>query len=202
MARFAIALMDNGMLEGQRVMTSEAVRLMTTGSAAIPGDSVAKYGYGLSIGSTFGTRTWQHGGSINGFDANVTMFPDQRVAIVILDNRGGNPVVGLNEIVVREVARLVVPAPRERPAPRAPSAAERNAIAGTYAQGRRRVDFVVESDTLVFRQGSVALPVHMIGDDRVTFTPPGGAPTTMILVRDAQGRIAYLHQGLRAMARQ
>jgi len=202
MARFAIALMDNGMLEGQRVMTSEAVRLMTTGSAAIPGDSVAKYGYGLSIGSTFGVRTWQHGGSINGFDANVTMFPDQRIAIVILDNRGGNPVVGLNEIVVREVARLVVPTPSERSAPRTPTAAERNAIAGTYAQGRRRVDFVVESDTLVFRQGSVALPVHMIGDDRVTFTPPGGAPTTMILVRDAQGRIAYLHQGLRAMARQ
>jgi len=202
MARFAIALMDNGMLEGQRVMTSEAVRLMTTGSAAIPGDSVANYGYGLSIGSTFGTRTWQHGGSINGFDANLTMFPDKRVAIVIVDNRSGNPMAGLNELIAREVARLVVPSASERPSPRTPTAAERSAIVGAYAQGRTRMEFALQGDTLVVRQGGITLPAQMIGTDRVTFSPPGGTPTTMILVRDAQGRVAYLHRSLRALARQ
>jgi CubicO group peptidase (beta-lactamase class C family) len=183
-------------------MSAEAVRLMTTGYAAIPGDSIAKYGYGLSIGTTFGTRIWQHGGAINGFDANVTMFPDKRISIVVLDNRSGNPIGGLNTLIAREVAKLVAPAPSEPPAPRAPTAAERAAIAGSYAQGRRRMDFAADGNTLVFRQGSVALPVQMVGTDRITFTPPGGSPTTMILVRDAQGRVAYLHQGLRALARQ
>lgn len=202
MARFTIALMDNGMLDGRRVMTAEAVRLMTTGSAAIPGDSTAKYAYGLSTGTAWGTRDLLHRGSINGFDANVTMFPEKRLSIVVLDNRSGNPIVGLNTLVAREVAKLVVPAPSDPPAPRAPTAAERNAIAGTYAQGRRRMDFALQGDTLFFRQGSVTLPVQMIGADRVSFTPPGGSPTTMILVRDAQGRVAYLHQGLRALARQ
>jgi CubicO group peptidase (beta-lactamase class C family) len=202
MARFTIVLMDNGMLDGQRVMSAEAVRLMTTGYAAIPGDSIAKYGYGLSIGSTFGARTWQHGGAINGFDASVTMFPDKRVSIVVLDNRSGNPVAGLNELVAREVARLVVPPASERPSPRAPTAAERRAIVGTYAQGRTRMEFALQGDTLVVRQGGVTLPAQMIGTDRVTFSPPGGTPTTMILVRDAQGRVAYLHRSLRALARQ
>jgi CubicO group peptidase (beta-lactamase class C family) len=202
MARFSIALMDNGMLDGQRVITSEAVRLMTTGSAVIPGDSIAKYAYGLNIGTTFGTRTWQHGGAINGFDANVTMFPEQRIAIVILDNRSGNPIAGLTPLVAREVAHLMVPVPTEPPAARTPTADERRAIAGTYAQGRRRVDLAIEGDALVFRQGPVALPVQMVGTDRVRVTPPSGAPMTFILVRDAQGRVVYLHQGLRAMARQ
>jgi CubicO group peptidase (beta-lactamase class C family) len=202
MARFSIALMDNGMLDGQRVMSAEAVRMMTTGYAAIPGDSIAKYGYGLSIGSTFGTRTWQHGGSITGFDANVTMFPDKRIAIVITDNRAGSPVAGLNALVAREVAKLVVPTPSEPAAPRAPTAAERAAIAGNYAQGRRAMEFAVEGNALVFRQGNATLPVQMIGTDRITFAPPGGPATTMILVRDAQGRIVFLHQSLRAMARQ
>jgi hypothetical protein len=202
MARFTIALMDNGMLDGQRVMSPEAVRLMTTGYAAIPADSVAKYAYGLNIGAGFGGRMWQHGGSITGFDANVTMFPDQRVSVVILDNRGGNQVAGLNALVAREVAKLAAVAPTEPPAPRAPTAAERTAIAGSFAQGRRRVDLEVTNDVLMFRQGSVAFPVQMIGADRITFTPPGGSPTTMILVRDAQGKVVYLHQSLRAMARQ
>ncbi len=202
MARFSIALMDNGMLDGQRVISSEAVRLMTTGSAAIPGDSVAKYGYGLTIGRIFGARAWQHGGAINGFDASVTMFPDKRVAIVLLDNRSGNPVAGLNELVALEVAQLVVPPASERPAPRSPTVAERNALVGTYAQGRTRVEFALQGDTLVVRQGGVTLPAQMIGTDRVTFSPPGGTPTTMILVRDAQGRVVYLHRSLRALARQ
>ena len=201
-ARFSIALMDNGMLDGQRVMTSEAVRLMTTGSPPIPGDSTAKYGYGLSVGTTFGTRTWQHGGAINGFDANVMMFPDKRVAVVILDNRSGNPVAGLTDLVAREVARLAVATPNAPPTPRTPTVEERDAIAGTYAQGRRRVEFAIDGDALVARQGPVTWPAEMIGTERVRFTPPGGSPTTMVLVRDAQGRVAYLHQGLRALVRQ
>jgi len=119
----------------------------------------------------------------------------------VLDNRSGNPIGGLNTLIAREVAKLVAPAPSEPPAPRAPTAAERAAIAGSYAQGRRRVDFEVRGDTLMFSQGSVTLPVQMIGTDRITFRPPTGPATTMILVRDAQGRVTYLHQGLRALAR-
>lgn len=202
MARFTIALMDGGMLDSQRVMTTEAVRLMTTGSAAIPGDSIAKYAYGLNVGRMFGARFWSHGGSINGFNASVAMFPDQRVSVVILDNRDGNPVAGLTTLVAREVAKLAVAAPSQPPAPRAPTAAERSAIAGTYAQSRRRMDFELRGDTLVYRQGPFAYPVEMIGNDRLAYKPPNGAAVTWILVRDADGRVAYIHQGLRALARQ
>lgn len=202
MARFGIALMDDGMLDGQRVMASESVRRMTTGSAAIPGTRMARYGYGLSIDSLYGTRVWSHGGAINGFDANVTMFPDRRVAVVILDNRGGNPIVGLTPLVAREVARLAVTEPPALPAPRTPSAAERTALAGAYLQGRTRFDLEVRGEQLVLRRGDATLPVQMIGTDRITFATPGGAATTMVLVRDAQGRVAYLHQSLRALARQ
>ena len=202
MARFTIALMDDGMLDGQRVMTSEAVRRMTTGSAAIPGDSSSRYAYGLNVRQMYGTRVWQHGGAINGFNASVTMFPDKRVSVVIVDNRERQPITGLTQLVARAVANLAVPAASEPAAPRAPTAAERAAIAGTFAQGRQRVVLELDGDVLMFRQGSIALPVQMIGTDRITFTPPNGPATTMVLVRDTQGRVTYLHQSLRAMARQ
>lgn len=202
MARFTIALMNDGMLDGQRVMSSQAVRLLTTGAAAIPGDSIAKYGYGLSIGRQFGARTWAHGGSITGFDANVLMFPEHRVSVVITDNRAGNPLEGLSALVARTVAELTVPASAEPSAPRAPTAAERAAIAGTYAQGRQRFEFAVQRDTLMFVQGPVALPVQMVGADRISIAPPGARPMNLIIVRDAQRRVTYLHQSLRALARQ
>jgi hypothetical protein len=41
-----------------------------------------------------------------------------------------------------------------------------------------------------------------VGDDRIVVTPAQGAPATIILVRGADGRVEYLHQGLRARARQ
>lgn len=202
MARFTIALMNDGMLDGQRVMTSQAVRLLTTGMAPIPGDSIVKYGYGLSIGRQFGARAWQHGGSIPGFDANVLMFPEQRVSVVITDNRAGSPIEGLSALVARTVAGLTVPTPTDPPAPRAPTAAERAAIAGTYAQGRQRFDFAVVGNALMLRQGDVSVPVQMVGNDRISITPPGARALSFIVVRDAQGRVAYLHQSLRALARQ
>lgn len=202
MARFTIALMNDGMLDGQRVMSSYAVRLLTTGTTPIPGDSIAKYGYGLSIGRQFGAPSWQHGGSITGFDANVLIFPEQQVSVVITDNRAGSPIEGLSALVARTIAGLPVSAPSEPPAPRAPTATERAAIAGTYAQGGQRFAFAVQRDTLMFVQGMVELPVQMMGTDRISVAPPGARPLNLIVVRDAQGRVTYLHQSLRALARQ
>ena len=203
MSRFTIALMDGGMLDGHRVLSAETVRRMTTGDPVIPGDtSGARYAYGLMVGTQANTRVWQHGGAINGFDANVTMFPDKRLSVVVLDNRGGAPMSGITMLVAREVAGLILPTPAEPSAPRAPTAAERAALVGTYVQGRTRVELALQGDTLIFQQNMLRVAVQMVGADRISIAPPVGPKITMILVRDAQGRVAYLHQGLRAIAKQ
>lgn len=200
MARFAIALMDDGMLDGTRAFSSGAVRRVTTGHMALPSDSMARYGYGVMIGRQANTRVWQHGGAINGFDAQVTMFPDKRLAVVVLDNRGGAPLNGLITLVAREVGGLTLPTPPEPAAPRVPTRAEASALVGTYAQGRTRVVIFTERDTLKLQQGPVAFPVQLRGSDRLVVATPNSA-TTMLLVRDAQGRVMFLHQGLRSLAR-
>lgn len=203
MARFAIAVMDNGMLDGARVLQEGTVKGLTTGDPAVPGDAQgARYAHGVMVARTSnGHRLWQHGGAINGFDAMLTMFPDKRLAIVLLDNRGGPSVDGLTRLVAREVAALDLPETPEPPAERAATADEARALVGKYAMGRTQMELLLRNDTLVFRQGIAQLPVQMRGDDRIVIQPPGGAKQTLLLVRSPSGRVEFLHVGLRAIAR-
>lgn len=205
MARFAIAVLDNGMLDGTRVLQESTVQGLVTGDPSIPGNDgaqEARYAHGIMVAKTArGDRVWQHGGAINGFDAVVTMFPDKRLAVVLLDNRSGPSVDGLNRLVAREVVGLEIPDAPEPPAERAPTADERKALVGKYAMGRTQLALMERGDSLFVQQGMLRIPAQMRGEDRLVITPPNGAKQTMLLVKDASGRVAYLHLGLRAIAR-
>jgi CubicO group peptidase (beta-lactamase class C family) len=202
MARFSIAVMSRGMLEGVQLLDPRAVQMMTTGDPVIPGNTTSRYAYGLQVNDGDPELVWQHGGAINGFDASVAMLPNRGLAVVILDNRGGAPLNGIVDLVVQELTGESPRTPPERPAPRVASGAERAQIAGHYSQSRSEMTIAQEADTLVFRQGPSVGSVRLVGDDRIVVTPAQGAPVRLILVRGADGRVEYLHQGLRARARQ
>lgn len=203
MARFAIAVMADGMLDGSRVLSSDAVRLLTTGVAPIPGDSAAKYAFGLMVSGQPGRRVWRHGGSINGFDAMLTMYPDLELAIVVHDNRGGSPLSGIETLVHEAVSGEAPRAPAPAAEPRAPNATERAQLAGQYRIGRQVLQVIESGDSLVFVQNAMRMRVQLVGADRMRVTPPvtGADPVTLILVRDASGRVEFLSQGLRAIPR-
>lgn len=201
MARFAMAMMDGGMLDGQRVMDSATITRMTTGHMAIPGSATARYGYGLAVDTRAGVRIWQHGGAINGFDAQLTMFPDRKVAVIILDNRGGAPMSGLIDLVAKATMGITPSTPPVVPEDRVGTPAERAQVVGTYKQGTTTVQVVEENGGLVLVQGA-RLPAKLAGDDRIVVLGPGPTRTVLLLVRGADGRVEYLHQSLRAIARQ
>jgi len=202
LARFATALMQEGMLDGKRVLAASTVQRLTTGHQPIPGDVVARYGYGLMIDQKDGVRVWQHGGAINGFDAILAMVPDRRAALIVIDNRSGSPLPEIDRFVREQVFGL--PArPTPTPAtPRLGTAEEQRALVGTYAMGATRVSIAAGSDTLRFTQGPVTLPLLLLGADKIRVMPPMGDPIDLLLVRDRGGKVTYLHQGLRALARQ
>jgi len=202
LARFTMALMDGGMLDGQRVLAEDAVRRMTTGHQAIPGTTTARYGYGLNIGTVGTERTWRHGGAINGFDAQVAMFPERKFAVIVLDNRGGAPMQGITDLVARLAAGIAPATPPARPAERDATPAERAQLVGTYKMGNTTVVLSEQDGTLRFQQGPSSAPARLIDDERLVITPPQGDKVTLVLVRGASGRVEYLHQGGRSLARQ
>jgi D-alanyl-D-alanine carboxypeptidase len=46
-----------------------------------------QYGLGVSVGSQGGRRSLSHGGEVSGFTAQNTVFPDEKIAIVVLTNQ-------------------------------------------------------------------------------------------------------------------
>ncbi len=202
LARFTMALMDNGMLDGERVMAADAVRRMTTGHQAIPGTTTARYGYGLNIGTVGTERVWRHGGSINGFDANVSMFPDRKLAVIVFDNRGGAPIEGITDLVAQRAGGIAPVLPPALPAERDATAAERAQLVGTYKMGNTTIVLTEQDGALRFQQGGMTAPTRLVGDERLVIVPPQGAKVTLLLVRGANGRVEFVHQGGRSLARQ
>ena len=201
-ARFTMMLMDGGMIDGRRVLAADAVQRMTTGHQTMPGNPNAKYGYGLVVGKQGTERIWQHGGSINGFDADVMMYPDRKLAVIVFDNRGGSPLLGITELVLKDVAGIAPSVAPTQPAEREATASERAQLVGTFKQGATVLTLFEENGVLKFRQGTGVLAVKLVGDERIFLTPPVGDKLTLFLVRGASGRVEYLHRSLRTFARQ
>lgn len=203
LSRFTIALMDDGMLDGQRVLSADAVKRLTTGHVAMPADPVARYGHGLAISKRGETRLWSHGGAINGFDAQVVMFPDHKLSVVLIDNRGGSPLTGIIDLVAKEAAGIAPPTPPAAATEVALDAAGRAKLVGRYAQGRTRLEISEEAGKLMLTQGPGKMPVTLMSDERLRVTLPNGqTQSTIMVVRGADGRAEFLHQGLRSIARQ
>lgn len=103
-ARFAAMLMDSGRVDGRPVLSPAAWQRLTTPQVALPEAAPggrAQYGLGLVIRDEAGATWWGHSGSITGFDAEVVMRPDQRRAVVLIDNRAGAPLQGIIDTALR-----------------------------------------------------------------------------------------------------
>lgn len=70
-------------------VNARAVEAIQTPGPAMPG---GRYGLGLMLGELRGLRTVRHGGSWAGFRAELLRFPDQKLSVICLCNRGdANP---------------------------------------------------------------------------------------------------------------
>jgi CubicO group peptidase (beta-lactamase class C family) len=204
LARFTVMLMNRGTIDERRVLAPEVVERVTAGFVRMPGTPPAdstRYGYGIVSGWRGSERFWQHGGSINGYDATVVMLPDRRFSVVLLDNLTGVPLNGVVDAAMR-LAIGFVPPTRETPPARDATAAERAALVGTYAMGPIRVEIVEDGGALWFRQSGVTLPLKLAGTDGLVITPPIGNELRLAFALGTSGSATYLYQGSRAFARQ
>ncbi len=203
LARFTIALMNGGMIDGTQAFSAGAVRRATTGYVVHPGGSgldSAMYAYGLVVGRSGKDRVWTHGGAINGYNARITMLPDRKAAVIVLVNGPGAGIDAIEtaalQLAVGYAEQNVATAP-----PREANAAERSALVGRYAQGRNVLEVIEQDGVLKVKQGIASMPLKLVGARELLATPPQGAPVHFF-VRSENGRAAYLYSGSRAFARQ
>ena len=192
-ARLAIAMMNGGAIDGAQVIAPEALRMVTgkyVERAGLPGDTS---GYGMYTSASGGPRSWFKGGSVEGYRALVTMWPDRKLAIVVNTNRLSDVTTTATEQAARIVAGIAPPKPEPRVAEREPTAAERAALVGAYRVLPARTMEVRETEgRLELRRGRNVMPIRMVATDRFVVTPPGEPPVTYYVVRDASGAVRFL----------
>lgn len=100
MAQWLRFQLNDGVVSGQRMVASAALRethtpqILITGERPAGGDSASvrrftSYGMGWMVEDYRNQLSWQHGGNTLGMTAAVGMLPEKRVGVVVLSNMQG-----------------------------------------------------------------------------------------------------------------
>lgn len=98
LAKWDISIMDQKLLKPASYHDFETEVLLKNGLGT-------RYGLGVDVRSEFGHRALAHGGEVSGFTSENIVFPDERVAVVVLTNQDAADAAGN---IARSVAPLLL----------------------------------------------------------------------------------------------
>jgi CubicO group peptidase (beta-lactamase class C family) len=201
LARFTIAFMNAGRIDGEPALTQSVITKLATGYAAThSGAERARYGYGLITREFRGVHVIEHGGSIQGFGALLRMVPEQQFAVIVLTNRTGAVLPKSLEAAMEQLLPLA-PRTASKASTAAFTPADLRGWPGRYTHGPNVIEILEHDRKLFLKQGGAEFPLQKLADSRFEITQ-NGQPREYVIVRGANGRVEYLHTGLRALARQ
>ena len=197
LARFAIAFLNDGRIDGKQVISPSVIADMS----APHGDVLSfadetHYGYGLFMNRQRGVRQIWHDGTMPGFLAGLRMIPEHRVAVMTLANTEFGR---LGQTIDRALELTVPLAPKTEPAVRpsvAITEAEMRQYVGSYTNPKRwTAEILMKEGALYLKQFGGELKLTRVGESRFSFQPPGAPrPQEFVLMKASQGKPAYLHQ--------
>ena len=221
LARFAIAFMNGGRIDGKQVLSSSLIATLSRPYVDVPFSwdvppglfEGAKYGHGFFIQEHRGVHLLHHGGTINGFGAFVVMAPKYRFAVIIFANRTGS----ILSKSLEKALELSLPLKSRRQAPSksvlAMSLAEMESYAGAYVNGALKIELRVREGKLFRKEfypttveegpgRDFEVPVMKVGTNRFAFTLPGETvPAEFVLVPGPGGKPEYVHSFMGAARR-
>lgn len=98
LAKWDISIIDQKLMKPSSYQAFETEVLLKNGLGT-------RYGLGVDVSSEFGHRALSHGGEVSGYTAQNMVFPDERVAVVVLTNQDAADASGA---IARGVAPLLL----------------------------------------------------------------------------------------------
>jgi CubicO group peptidase (beta-lactamase class C family) len=181
LARFVLMHLNDGELDGVRVLSAASAREMRTRTSRRPDGSGTGVGWG--VGTYFGRPAFSHGGGMPGVATMVRAFPEDQAATIVLANTSDRTLT--NDVTERLTAVLFPKGkPPEEPE-EADGAGERAAFVGAWT-GR-----------LAHFRGDIPLTLVVAKDGKVTARFAGrGEPVRLQAVSFAGGRLRGEMDGL------
>jgi hypothetical protein len=138
------------------------------------------YGLGLQLGAAGGHRVLAHGGEVSGFTAQNSIYPDDKLAVVVLTNQDANGAAGA---IARQIANLLLAPPD---AARAAKLVEAEKIFIGLQHGK--------IDRSLFTDNANAYFTPQALDDFASSLGPLGEPVDFTASRE-QGRGGMVYRG-------
>jgi CubicO group peptidase (beta-lactamase class C family) len=204
LARFAMAFLNEGKIEGKQVFSPGVITKLATPYVPmhshpnpIPMEK-GMYGYGLMIHVERGVRIVEHTGVLPGFGCRLLIVPEHRLAIIVMTNRTGET---LNQTIERVMELMLPLKPKAQDQKLARlSEAEMSRYVGVYDNPMQsRVEVISKNGELIFKVSGNEFTMTRIGEHR--FSIPRPTANEIAFVMGADGKAQFRHTGLRAWKR-
>ncbi len=143
----------------------------------------ARYGLGVSLSVRDGRRVVSHGGEVGGFVASNTIFPDDKVAVVVLTNQEASAAAGA---IGRAIATLLLPPPASATSPTETAKAE--ALATKVLAGLQQGNI---DRTLFSVNGNFYFDATALGDFSSSLGPLGAIKNLKQTGSSLRGGMTY-----------
>jgi CubicO group peptidase (beta-lactamase class C family) len=200
LARFTIAFMNEGHIEGKQVLSSSLIAALSTPVISVPTGLIdQKSTYGFLADDRRGVHVLSISGSWAGFTQQMLMVPKHRFAFIVMANRNQ---AFFNVTMLKAMEMML---PLEPVQPRTVTQAfpmsdeEMASYLGTY-NNENIVEIVLKDHQLFLREGESELPIKKLKEHVFSAGPPGMSQQQIFtLVAGANGRIEFLYRAGRAL---
>lgn len=162
MAQWVRLMLGDGVFNGKRLVSEAGFNELTKKQMAVTGN--ISYGLGWFLRSWNGHQIVEHGGNIDGFNAQVAMMPDQKIGFVLLTNVTGSP---LGAFAMNTVWNNLVGVPKSAETTADVATADPSTEVGNYKLVEAGIDFAV-----AMADGKLVLTVP--GQPKYTLENVGG----------------------------
>lgn len=197
LARFGVAFLNGGKIDGKQIIKSSVIEKMSTPRAGqLSAADNTSYGYGLFMNTERGVRRLWHDGSMTGYVASILFVPSERFAVIILGNTNN---VVLNKTQEKALELIINSKPKETPPPKQQlrlTEAEMRQIVGVYNQPNRfKIEIFTKAKQLYIKEFNQEMPLSKIGENRFMFQFPQAKQPLEIYVQPAVGgKSGFVHQ--------
>jgi CubicO group peptidase (beta-lactamase class C family) len=204
--RLLAALMDDGMLDGTRVLPQEVPDLLLQRHAPIPFPDGIAYGYGVFRESWDGTEVFTHMGTRTGYGSIFIMVPERRFAVVVLCNLNTTVLRPAADGIVKQYLGLERPEVTRGPRVTFSKEASFEPFLGTYRNSEtmevelykfKPIPIAREGGQFFFKMRMMKMPVYQTGEYRFSTDYVDFA-----LILDKQGVIKYLFGEFHALKKE
>ena len=173
MAQWLRLMLAGGVMNGKRLVSEKGFNELVTKQMNVAG--TIDYGMGWFLRQWNGHKVIEHGGNIDGFNAQVAMMPDQKLGFVLLTNVTASPI---GTFAMSTVWKNLVETPKAADDKAAGPAADPKPEVGQYslAQAGLSFDVTIKDGTLILTvPGQPPYPMQNIGGRRYKLVDPAPA---------------------------